>query len=64
MPQKILVVDDTPANVKVLADWLTLCEYTVLIADGGKSALDIVAKEHPDIVLLDVVMPDMNGYEV
>lgn len=61
---KILVVDDTPHNVKLLADLLTVKGYAVLTASSGPQALDVVARERPDLVLLDVVMPEMSGYEV
>ena len=63
-PAKILVVDDIEKNVKLLADLLTFKGYRVVTAGGGKQALDIVVAEHPDLVLLDVMMPDMNGYDV
>jgi adenylate cyclase len=61
---KILVVDDTPLNVKMLADVLTFKGYQVITAAGGKEALGKIDTEHPDLVLLDVMMPGMNGYEV
>jgi adenylate cyclase len=61
---KILVVDDTPANVKLLADLLGAKGYGVVTAASGREALERVEKERPDLVLLDVVMPEMSGYEV
>lgn len=61
---KILVVDDTPMNVKMLADILTFKGYQVSTAAGGRLALLALKQEVPDLVLLDVMMPDMNGYEV
>ncbi len=64
MPAKILVVDDTPQNVKLLADLLTVKGYAVVTAASGREALELVDKERPDLVLLDVVMPEMSGYEV
>ncbi|PYM43392.1 MAG: adenylate/guanylate cyclase domain-containing response regulator [Candidatus Rokuibacteriota bacterium] len=63
-PAKILVVDDTPQNVKLLADLLTAKGYAVVTASSGVQALEKVPKETPDLVLLDVVMPEMSGYEV
>ncbi len=63
-PAKILVVDDQPQNVKLLADLLGAKGYTVLTAASGADGLDQVSKGHPDLVLLDVVMPGMTGYEV
>ncbi len=63
-PARILVVDDTPQNVKLLADLLTAKGYAVSTAASGAEALEKVAAERPDLVLLDVVMPKMSGYEV
>ena len=63
-PAKILVVDDTPANVKLLSDLLSLKGYRVCTATNGEEGLAQVAKEKPDLVLLDVMMPGISGYEV
>jgi len=62
--RKILVVDDTPVNVKLLADLLGAKGYAVVTAASGKDALEKVDAERPDLVLLDVMMPGMTGYEV
>jgi class 3 adenylate cyclase len=64
MTSHILVVDDTPRNVKLLADLLAVKGYTVETAASGQEALDSIENNHPDLVLLDVVMPGMTGYEV
>src|SRR5712664_3265376 len=64
MPEKILVVDDMPVNVKLLADLLTVKGYVVVTASSGAQALEKVETEQPDLVLLDVVMPEMSGYDV
>ncbi len=61
---KILVVDDTPANVKLLADLLAVKGYAVATASSGEEGLAKVAAEMPDLVLLDVMMPGMSGYDV
>jgi adenylate cyclase len=61
---KILVVDDTPANVKLLSDLLSVKGYRVCTAVNGEEAIAQVAKEKPDLVLLDVMMPGISGYEV
>ncbi len=61
---KILVVDDTPANVKLLADLLTVKGYDVVTAQNGEEGLKKLAAERPDLMLLDIMMPGMNGYEV
>src|SRR5882672_1085037 len=64
MAQKILVVDDTPQNIKLLGDLLTAKGYEVTTAANGELALESIAKHPPDLVLLDVMMPGLNGYEV
>src|SRR5438034_5314860 len=61
---KILVVDDIPENVRLLEAVLSSRGYEVASATNGRSALELVASERPDLVLLDVVMPDLDGYEV
>jgi class 3 adenylate cyclase len=61
---KILVVDDTPHNVKLLADLLDIKGYDVATAASGAEALALLPGFDPDIVLLDVMMPGMSGYEV
>jgi class 3 adenylate cyclase len=63
-PAKILIVDDTPTNVKLLADLLRVAGYTVLTAPSGSEGLALVDSERPDLLLLDVMMPGMSGYEV
>ncbi|MBM4264961.1 MAG: response regulator [Deltaproteobacteria bacterium] len=60
----MLVVDDTPRNVKLLADLLTVKGYAVATAASGREAMEKLGVEAPDLVLLDVVMPEMSGYEV
>lgn len=60
----ILVVDDIETNIKLLTAKLLKEYYTVLTANSGKEALAILKKEKIDIVLLDVMMPEMNGFEV
>jgi adenylate cyclase len=61
---KILVVDDTPQNIKVLDAILSPRGYTVVTARSGAEALQIVRDAAPDLVLLDILMPGMSGYEV
>ena len=63
-PAKVLVVDDTPHNVKLLADLLGVKGYAVATAVNGEEALAKVASEQPDLVLLDVMMPGLSGYDV
>src|SRR5215207_1319011 len=60
----ILVVDDTPANLQVLAGMLKDRGYKVRPVPGGELALRAARKDPPDLILLDINMPEMNGYEV
>jgi len=64
MSAKILVVDDVAMNVKLLADLLTVKGYRTVTAPSGAEALVKLEAERPDLVLLDVMMPGMSGYEV
>ena len=63
-PRKILVVDDNPQNVKLLADVLAHQGYRVDTADSGTAALESIRRDPPDLVLLDVIMPGVDGFEV
>jgi len=60
----ILVVDDEPVNIQVLQNQLQLQNYRVLTAGDGMQALDLMQHENPDLILLDLMMPRMNGFEV
>ena len=64
MPKKktILIVDDTETNIDILLDLLN--EYDVAVATDGESALEIAFEDSPDLILLDIMMPEMDGYEV
>ncbi|MEP0916402.1 response regulator [Leptolyngbya sp. DQ-M1] len=59
----ILVVDDTPTNLEVLFDLLGDSGFRVLVAENGESALDKANYAHPDLILLDILMPGMDGFE-
>ena len=61
---KILIVDDVMSNVLLLKVLLTNEKFQIATASNGRQALDQVIKEKPDLVLLDVMMPDMSGFEV
>src|ERR687888_786696 len=61
---KILVVDDVPENVRLLEAVLVPRGYEVVSAHNGTEALGLVESEKPDLILLDVVMPEMDGYAV
>src|SRR5476651_565468 len=63
-PASILVVDDTPANLQVLAGMLKARGYKVRPVPTGKLALLAAQRDPPDLILLDINMPEMNGYEV
>ena len=60
----VLVVDDLPQNVRLLEAVLSPKGFRVATASSGEEALDVLSKEHPDLVLLDILMPGMDGYEV
>src|SRR5664279_5848499 len=60
----VLVVDDLPQNVRLLDAVLSPRGYRILGAASGQQALNMLAVERPDLVLLDILMPGMDGYEV
>ena len=59
----LLLVDDTPDNLLMLSDMFTDVGYRVLCAESGDMALDCIQQEPPDLVLMDVRMPGMDGFE-
>ncbi|MEA5626981.1 response regulator [Nostoc sp. UHCC 0251] len=59
----ILLVDDTPMNLKILLDFLEYYGFKVLVAEDGKTALKIAETSSPDLILLDVLMPKIDGFE-
>lgn len=61
---KVLIVDDMKENIELMEAYLAVEPYEVISAYGGNEALQKVKDEKPDIVLLDVMMPEINGYEV
>lgn len=63
MPRKILVVDDTHNIQVLLSDFLSGRDFTVLTASDGREALEVVHSADPDLVLLDIMMPTMDGYQ-
>jgi len=64
MAQKILIVDDNPDSVAIMRSILENRGYQVYVAASGSEALQVVSKEALDLVLLDVMMPEMSGIEV
>ncbi len=63
MPETILIVDDTPANLGVLVETLGAAGYRLMVAEDGEEALAQTARTVPDLVLLDVMMPGIDGFE-
>jgi putative two-component system response regulator len=64
LSSRILIVDDIPANIQVLVSILREDGYQISVATSGKQALELVERVRPDLLLLDIMMPDMDGYEV
>ncbi len=64
MADLVLLVDDNPQNLQVLGQTLQNSDYEIAMALSGKEALRFLEDENPDIILLDVMMPEMNGYDV
>jgi signal transduction histidine kinase len=63
MPETILIVDDTPANLGVLVETLGAAGYRLMVAEDGEEALAQTAQTQPDLILLDVMMPGIDGFE-
>ena len=63
MSSRILVVDDTPANIQSLAAILKAKGYQISIATNGRQALEVLERSRPDLILLDIMMPEMDGLE-
>jgi len=59
----VLIVDDSPTEQHVISTALEEQGYQTVVASDGKEAIDIATAEHPDIILMDVVMPGMNGFQ-
>lgn len=62
MPKRILIIDDEPHIVKTIKDRLEFAGYTVITAYDGEEGLKKVNEEKPDLILLDILMPKMDGY--
>ena len=62
--ETILIIDDNPANLGLLFDYLETKGFKVLIDTDGESALKAISKAKPDLILLDILMPGANGYEI
>ncbi len=64
MAKRVLVVDDEPSILKIIATQLRVSGYDVMVAMDGASALARIMESPPDLMILDVMLPKMNGYEV
>ena len=64
MPKKILVVDDEPNIIKLLESRLSHSGYDIITAVDGKTCLKKAKDEKPDLILLDIILPGLNGFEV
>ena len=64
MPARVLIADDNPANVDILQTRLAVHGYEILTAADGEEALVLAREAHPDLILLDVMMPKLDGFEV
>ncbi|CAB1067491.1 hypothetical protein JY97_06125 [Alkalispirochaeta odontotermitis] len=64
MPKEILIVDDEPSIVVPIQFLMEQQGYSVLIAENGHDALDMIYQYHPDLILLDIMLPGIDGYEV
>ncbi|MGB2868046.1 MAG: response regulator [Bacteroidota bacterium] len=62
--KKVLIVEDTDSVLMVMKRWVGNMGYDVITAEDGREALEKVRKDPPDMVLLDVMMPEMNGFAV
>ena len=59
----VLIVDDSPTDQHVIAKALETHGYETLVASDGEEALNLAESQHPDVILMDVVMPGMNGFQ-
>ncbi|MBI2646324.1 MAG: response regulator, partial [Deltaproteobacteria bacterium] len=64
MKEKILIVDDVKENVDILNQYFTAKGFQTVLAYGGRQAVDKAERERPDVILLDIMMPDIDGFRV
>ena len=64
MPKEILIVDDEPSIVVPIQFLMEQQGYNVIIAENGENALDVIFKYKPDLILLDIMLPGIDGYEI
>src|SRR5437660_10058482 len=63
MPSRILIIDDAPANIQTLSTILKERGYDINIATDGRQGLELLERIRPDLILLDIIMPEMDGFE-
>jgi two-component system cell cycle response regulator DivK len=63
MSKRILVVEDQEDNRQIIRDLLSATDYEIMEAESGEQALEAVAKQRPDLILMDIQLPVMDGYE-
>src|SRR5438445_373129 len=63
-PSSILIVDDDPQNIRLVKAMLKPFNMEIMVADGGKAGLELALKKKPDMIILDLMMPDVDGFEV
>jgi CheY-like chemotaxis protein len=63
-PSSILIVDDDPQNIRLIKAMLKPFNIEVMVADGGKAGVEMALKKKPDLIILDLMMPDVDGFEV
>ena len=63
-PMKILVIEDSRTNLNLLCSFVSNMGFTAIPASSGNMGIDLFSKEHPHLILLDIIMPDIDGYEV
>lgn len=64
MPETIMIIDDDRAIAQLTSLWVKAAGFNVIIANDGRSGLDAIKRHRPDLVLLDIRMPEMDGFEV
>jgi len=64
MSKRILVVEDQEDNRQIIRDLLSATDYEIVEVESGEQALDVVATQPPDLILMDIQLPGMDGYEV
>jgi two-component system cell cycle response regulator DivK len=64
LPEKILVVEDNKQNMRLIEMILNSKSYNLLMAEDGEAALDLAVREHPDLIIMDIQLPKISGYDI